>query len=64
MFYYETLSVTQIEEQPKMRLDTLIGTIGGHLHLFLGMSLLSFVEIIVLALRFGGSFRQRVFGGI
>ena len=54
-FYYETLSVTHIEEQPKMTLDTLIGTIGGHLHLFLGMSLISFVEIAVLGVHFAAS---------
>ena len=60
MFYYETLSVTQIEEQPKMTVDTLIGTIGGHLHLFLGMSLPSFVEIAVLGIRFASSLRHHL----
>ena len=35
-----------------MTLDDLIGTIGGHLHLFLGMSLLSFVEIALLMLKY------------
>ena len=39
-----------------MSMDSLIGTLGGHLHLFLGMSLLSFIElveifIIAIALR-------------
>ena len=39
-----------------MTLDDLIGTIGGHLHLFLGMSLLSFVEIALLMFKFLASF--------
>ena len=35
-----------------MSIDNLIGTIGGHLHLFLGMSFLSFVEIALLAAKY------------
>ena len=30
--------------------ENLLGTLGGHLHVFMGMSLLSFVEIIELLL--------------
>ena len=52
VFYYDSLSYLRVEEEPKVTLDALIGTIGGHLHLFLGMSLLSFVEIAVLGLKF------------
>ena len=48
VFYLDSLSYTNVDEEPKMTVDTLIGTIGGHLHLFLGMSLLSFVEIAVI----------------
>ena len=33
------------EEEPTMNGEELLGVIGGHLHLFLGMSLMSFVEI-------------------
>ena len=47
-FYYETLSYTQFEEKAAMSLDNLIGVLGGHLSLLLGMSLLSFVELIEL----------------
>ena len=37
-------------EEPKMSGENLLGTLGGHLHVFMGMSLLSFVEIIELLL--------------
>ena len=46
--YYESLAYTQVVEEPKMSAEVLLGTIGGHLHLFMGMSLLSFVEIAEL----------------
>ena len=51
VFYYDTLSYVTVDEEPKMTLDALIGTVGGHLHLFLGMSLLSFVEIGMISLK-------------
>ena len=41
---YGTLAYTHVEEEPKMTAEDLIGILGGHLHLFMGMSLLSFVE--------------------
>ena len=50
--YYDTLAYTLVEEEPKMTADDLFGTLGGHLHLFMGMSLLSFVEIAELMLLF------------
>ena len=43
--YYEKLAYTLIEEEPKITLEDLIGALGGHLHLFLGMSLMSFLEL-------------------
>ena len=46
--FYETLVYVKIEEKAEITFDNLIGTLGGHLHLFLGMSLLSFFEIIEL----------------
>ena len=46
--YYEDLGFEESKEQAEITVDSLIGTIGGHLHLFLGMSLLSFVEIVEL----------------
>ena len=39
------LSYTELSEEVKMSGEQLLAVIGGHLHLFLGMSLLSFVEI-------------------
>ena len=44
--YYDRLSYEVNSEEPAITLDTLIGLIGGHLHLFLGMSLLSIVELV------------------
>ena len=46
--FYESLSYSITEERPAIVMTELIGSIGGHLHLFLGMSLLSFFEIIEL----------------
>ena len=47
--YYDTLAYTLAEERALITVDMLFGTLGGHLHLFLGMSLLSVVELIELA---------------
>ena len=49
-FYYDTFSYTQVEEKAAMSFENLIGALGGHLGLFLGMSLLSFVELIDIAI--------------
>ena len=46
--YYEDLSYLMIEEKAKISAEDLLGKLGGHLHLFLGMSLLSFVEVVEL----------------
>ena len=46
--FYESLSYSMAEERPAIVMTELIGSVGGHLHIFLGMSLLSFVEIIEL----------------
>ena len=46
--YYDSLSYTIIVEEPKITFENLIGALGGDLHLFLGMSLMSFLEIIEL----------------
>ena len=46
--FYESLSYSMAEERPAIVMTELIGSIGGHLHLFLGFSLLSFIEIIEL----------------
>ena len=49
---YETLAYVDSLEEPKLTGDDLLGIIGGHLSLFLGMSLLSLVECVELALLF------------
>ena len=45
-FYYDALSYIQVEEEIKMTAEDFLGILGGHLHLFMGMSLLSFVELV------------------
>ena len=61
--FYDSLWYNIVEEEPRMTMEGLIGEIGGHLHIFLGMSLLSFVEIAELVLFIGlwtcGAVRDR-----
>ena len=42
---YQSLITTEIGEAPAMSFESLLASLGGHLGLFLGMSLLSFMEI-------------------
>ena len=44
--FYESLSYTLTNESPKMDLVSLLGSIGGNLGLFLGVSLFTLCEII------------------
>ena len=46
--FYEALEYSLVEEKARLPLESLIATIGGHLHLFLGMSVISFFEIAEL----------------
>ena len=43
--YYDSLSYTLVSEKPKVTLEALVGSIGGSLHVFLGMSFASFFEL-------------------
>lgn len=43
--YYENLGITLISQQPRMELFDLFSNIGGLFGLFLGMGVLSFIEI-------------------
>ena len=45
---YDALVYAEAREEAKIPWDTLLGTIGCHLHLFLGMSAISIVEILEL----------------
>ena len=47
---YEPLSYTISKEKSTITVNNLISTLGGHLHLFLGMSLMSFLEIVELGI--------------
>ena len=44
--YYENLEYTSISQLPKMDIIDLISNIGSNLSLFIGISFLSFAEII------------------
>ena len=46
--YYDNHNYMIVNEEPKLKWDELLGHIGGHLHLFMGMSILAFVEIFEL----------------
>jgi hypothetical protein len=46
--YFESLTYTEIAEVPVFTIINLISNIGGTLGLFLGLSLLSFIEIVEL----------------
>ena len=43
---YDALVYAEAKEEAKIPWDAFLGTIGCHLHLFLGMSAISFVEIL------------------
>jgi hypothetical protein len=44
--FYESLSYTETTESPLMNIVSLLGSIGGNLGLFLGVSVFSLCEII------------------
>ena len=46
--YFDSLDYTLIDQMPKMNMLDLISNIGGNLGLFIGVSFLSFAEIIEL----------------
>ena len=48
--YYDSLSYELSTESPKMNLVDLLASIGGNLGLFMGMSLMSFSEILEVIL--------------
>jgi hypothetical protein len=51
--YYDTLSYKRLIEVEKMNFVDLIANIGGTLGLFLGMSFLSFIQLIDLMIHIG-----------
>ena len=50
--YYDEFYYTSISEQPKVSLDSSIGTVGGLLGLFLGASLLTTIEFLEFGINF------------
>ena len=49
--FYEKTGFYDIEEDPKFTLFSLLGELGGCMHLFLGMSVVSCIELIELVFR-------------
>ena len=43
--YYDSLTYMLVSEKPKITFEALVGSIGGSLHVFLGMSFASFIEL-------------------
>jgi hypothetical protein len=52
---YGKLAYTLIEEEPKLDVVTMLSNIGGALGLFLGISVLTFVELLEALIRIGAS---------
>ena len=46
--FYDDMFYTKLSDSPAITSDTLLGTIGGNMALFLGISFLSFVEVMEL----------------
>ncbi len=46
--YYDSLTYTQMTESPQMDIIALLASIGGNLGLFLGVSVFSLCELIVV----------------
>ncbi len=46
--FYEDLSTTYTTESPSLTAISLFGNIGGNLGLFIGMSILTFIELVEL----------------
>ena len=49
--YYKEIAYTYISESPKWNIVTLLSNFGGQLGLFIGMSLLSFLEFFDLFIK-------------
>ena len=47
----DSMSHTEVSEEPKVTWMGLLASLGGHLHLFLGMSIMSFLELFELILK-------------
>ena len=45
---HDSSSFIEINQEPKMNFNDLVSELGGHLHLFVGMSIMSFVELTEL----------------
>ena len=45
---YDSLANKETVKEPRMSWKSLLGELGGYLHIFLGMSLISFIEIFEL----------------
>ena len=58
--FYDSLSYTKVEEMPKVTFENLVGSIGGHLHVFLGMSFISFFEIFELLFKSIGTIIEKL----
>ena len=57
--FYDSLSYTQTTESPQMNAVSLLGSIGGNLSLFLGVSFFSLCEIFEVAIEMFYALKNR-----
>ena len=50
--FFDSHNYMIVKEEAKLKWDGLLGKIGGHLHLFMGMSMIAFVEIFEVIVSF------------
>ena len=58
--FYESLSYTETNESPQMNIVSLLGSIGGNLGLFFGVSVFSLCEIIEVLIEIYFIFKKKV----
>lgn len=58
--YFENMKYMEISEKPSMTLNGLISNIGGTIGLFLGMSVMSLIEVLELIFSMGCILAKRL----
>jgi hypothetical protein len=57
--YFEDGSVLETKQQPAITRDTLFGSIGGNLNLWIGITFFTIIELIELCYNFAGMFWKK-----
>ena len=56
LIYFDTATFDQIQKDTKIKMETMVGVVGGTMGLFTGFSILSGVEIFYFIVKFFFSF--------